>query len=96
MPRRFFVSYDISDDARRAQVYKLLRGYGDHLQFSVFRCDLSERRRIELVAALHELIDHGDDQVLLVDLGPLDGRAETCVSSIGRPYTNPERTVRIV
>lgn len=96
MRRRYFVTYDIADDRIRSQVYKLLRGYGDHIQFSVFRCDLGERRKAELVAALHELIDHGTDQILVIDLGDIDGRAANCVSSIGCPYTNPERTVVIV
>lgn len=96
MRNRYFVTYDISDDARRTAVYKLLRGYGDHLQYSVFRCDLADRRRIELEAGLAELIDHAADQVLLIDLGPVDGRAETCVSSLGRAYVNPERTAVIL
>jgi CRISPR-associated protein Cas2 len=93
---RYIVTYDISDDRRRAAVYKSLRGFGDHLQYSVFRCDLGDRRRVELVAALYELIDHITDQVLVIDLGPVDGRASTCVSSLGRAYANPERTVVIV
>lgn len=96
MQNRYFVTYDISDDQRRTAVYKTLRGFGDHLQYSVFRCDLGERRRVELEAALHALIDHRADQVLLVDLGPIDGRAAICVSSIGRAYVNPERSVVIV
>jgi len=93
---RYFVTYDITEDPRRTAVYKLLRGYGDHLQYSVFRCDLTDRRRIELIAALHDLIDHDTDQVLVIDLGPVDGRASICVSSVGRAYSNPERKVLIV
>lgn len=96
MRNRYIVTYDITDDRRRADVYKALRGFGDHLQYSVFRCDLTARRHIELIALLHDLIDHATDQVLLVDLGPIDGRAATCVSSLGRTYSNPERTVVIV
>ena len=96
MRNRYFVTYDITEDPRRTAVYKLLRGYGDHLQYSVFRCDLTDRRRIELTAALYELIDHATDQILIIDLGPVDGRAAICVSSIGRTYANPERTVLIV
>ncbi len=96
MRNRYIVTYDITDDRRRAAVYKCLRGFGDHLQYSVFRCDLIERRRVELIAALYELIDHASDQVLMIDLGPVDGRASICVSSIGRAYANPERTVVIV
>jgi CRISPR-associated protein Cas2 len=93
---RYIVTYDITDDRRRAAVYKCLRGFGDHLQYSVFRCDLVELRRVELIAAVYELIDHATDQVLIFDLGPVDGRASICVSSIGRAYANPERTVVIV
>ena len=96
MRNRYIVTYDITDDRRRTAVYKCLRGFGDHLQYSVFRCDLIERRRVELIAALYELIDHATDQVLVIDLGPVDGRAAICVSSIGRAYTNPERIVVIV
>jgi CRISPR-associated protein Cas2 len=96
MQNRYIVTYDITDDARRTAVYKTLRGFGDHLQYSVFRCDLSERRRIELIGTLHDLLDHATDQVLIIDLGPVDGRAASCVSSLGRGYTNPERTVVIL
>ena len=96
MRNRYIVTYDITDDRRRTAVYKCLRGFGDHLQYSVFRCDLVDRRRVELVAALHELIDHADDQILLIDLGPVDGRASACISSMGRAYANPERTVVIL
>ena len=96
MPSRFIVSYDITDDRRRAQVYKAMRGFGDHLQYSVFRCDLSPRERVTLVATLHPLLDHDEDQVLIIDLGPVDGRAADCVDSIGRPYTNPQRHAIII
>jgi CRISPR-associated protein Cas2 len=96
MRNRYIVTYDITDDARRTAVYKALRGFGDHLQYSVFRCDLSEVRRAELTCAMHARIDHAADQVLIIDLGPVDGRAAICVSSVGRAYRNPERTVVIL
>jgi CRISPR-associated protein Cas2 len=96
MRNRYFVTYDITEDSRRTAVYKALRGFGDHLQYSVFRCDLSERRRVELTGTLHDLIDHATDQILIIDLGPVDGRAASCVSSLGRGYSNPERSVIIV
>ena len=96
MRNRYIVTYDITEDRRREAVYKALRGFGDHLQYSVFRCDLSDRERVEMTAAVHVLIDHGSDQVLVVDLGPVDGRASGCISSIGRAYKDPERTVVIL
>jgi len=96
MRSRYLVTYDICDDGRRTVVHRTLRGFGDHLQYSVFRCDLTARSRIQLIAALHPLIDHVTDQILIVDLGPLDGRGAACIESIGRPYVQPERRVIII
>lgn len=96
MRSRYLITYDISDDGRRNAVFKALRGFGDHLQYSVFRCDLSDRQRATMVAVIDPLLDHDEDQVLVVDLGPVEGRASSCVYSLGRPYANPERRVIIV
>jgi CRISPR-associated protein Cas2 len=43
MRRVFLVSYDIPDDKRRNRVFKLLTGWGDHVQYSVFCCQLNPR-----------------------------------------------------
>ena len=96
MRSRYLITYDITDDSRRTAVFKALRGFGDHLQYSVFCCDLSDRQRAAMVAVIDPLLDHDEDQVLVVDLGPVDGRASSCVYSLGRPYANPERRVIIV
>lgn len=96
MPNRYIITYDISDDDRRTKVFTVLRGFGDHLQYSVFRCDLSDQRRVSMFAQLHGLIDHAYDQILMIDLGPVDGRAASCIDSIGRKYLAAERTVVIV
>lgn len=87
----YLVCYDVSDDRRLRRVFKTMRGWGDHLQYSVFRCELSRRELQELLAALDQEIHHSEDQVLLVDLGPADGRAATCIRALGRPYVAPER-----
>jgi len=39
---------------------------------------------------------HNEDQILIIDLGPTDGRAAGCISAIGIAYKNPERTVVIL
>ena len=81
------VCYDICDPKRLRKVYQTCRAFGEHLQYSVFRCDLTPRRRAELVAALDEVIDHRADQVLFVMVGPPEGRARTAFEALGRPYT---------
>jgi CRISPR-associated protein Cas2 len=96
MRTRYLVTYDIADDDRRTQVYKTLRGYGEHLQYSVFRCDLAATRRAQMTTDLHPLIDHARDQILVIDLGPVEGRADDCIVSIGRRYLPPERTVIVI
>jgi CRISPR-associated protein Cas2 len=96
MRTRYIVTYDISSDDRRNTVFKILRGRGDHIQYSVFRCDLSDAERATLIAALHPLIEHAEDQILMIDLGPVEGRAATCVTAIGRRYLAPERTVVVI
>lgn len=92
----YFVSYDISDDRRLRLVYRLMRGRGDHVQYSVFRCELSDRDRAELIAELAEIIDHSADQVLLIDVGPSEGRGTECVESIGKPFVTIERRAVIL
>lgn len=85
MRQTYIVSYDVSDDKRLRQVFKTLKGWGDHLQYSVFRCDLNPRELIELRTMLSGIIHHDEDQVLFVDVGPADGRALSAFGTIGRP-----------
>lgn len=87
----YIITYDIADDRRRRDVFDYLRSWGNHLQFSVFRCELSARQLAELSAKVHDLVHDREDQVLVFDLGPRDGRAKQSVLSIGRTYTHPER-----
>jgi CRISPR-associated protein Cas2 len=87
--RRFLVTYDVTDDKRRTKVFKTLRGAGDHVQFSVFLCDLNERERTRLRGQLDAVIDHRQDQILTVDLGPSDSDPDQRISSLGRAYERP-------
>ncbi|MBI5517980.1 MAG: CRISPR-associated endonuclease Cas2 [Deltaproteobacteria bacterium] len=93
--RDIVVVYDISDPDRLRKVYKIMLGAGQHVQKSVFRCALSARSRQELIMALEGVIDTRDDQVLFVDLGPLDTQAAR-VEHLGRPYQAEERKARIL
>lgn len=96
MRQGYIVTYDISDPKRLRQVFKLMRGYGDHLQLSVFRCELNRSERVELESRLHDLIHHDQDQVLFVDIGPAAGRARQAIDALGRPYISPEPVAIVV
>lgn len=82
----YIITYDISDDRRWRRVFKLMQGYGDRLQYSVFRCALSDRERIELTEKLSNAIKHTEDQVLFIPLGPVGGVDEQRIYAVGRAY----------
>lgn len=85
------VSYDISDPKRWRRVYRTMRGFGQHLQLSVFSCDLTPAQRIQMIAALESAIDASEDQVLVIDLGPSQARPIQDIEALGRPLTMQDR-----
>lgn len=95
MRQAYIVTYDIRHRKRLRQVYKIMRGYGRHVQLSVFQCELDPRERIELRAKLGQEIQHDEDQVLFIDIGPADGRGRTSIDSVGRAYVPNVRTAVI-
>lgn len=94
MRKLLIVTYDISHPKRLRKVFKAMKGFGQHLQLSVFRCDLTDIERFEMIGVLQDLIHHGEDQVLLIELGPSEGRDHRVVS-IGRPVLKERRESRI-
>ncbi len=92
----YLVCYDIANPERLRKVFRVMRGAGERLQYSVFRCVLTPRSRELLRAELEKLIDLTDDQVLFVDLGPETGRAEKCFTALGRPYRPARRKAIVV
>ena len=70
----YLVCYDISDAKRLRRVLKVCTNYGDHLQFSVFECDLNPAEKACLESELAEVIKHSEDQVIFVVLGPVEAR----------------------
>ena len=85
MRSRYIVCYDIAIPKRWRQVYRIMRGFGDPLQYSVFRCDLSATERVLLLMAVTEVINQREDRIMLVDVGPVDGRGRTCIEALGKP-----------
>ncbi len=86
MRKTFLVTYDIRDPKRLRKVYKTMRNWGDHLQLSVFECQLSSSDLLILKRTLKEIVNQAVDQVLFVDLGPANGRRERVIEAIGQPY----------
>ena len=51
----YVISYDISEDKWRNKAAKLLEGYGQRVQYSVFECHISEKKLKILYAGLQDL-----------------------------------------
>lgn len=87
MRTTYLVCYDIADEKRLRAVFKAMRGFGDHLQYSIFECQFTPSDLIRCREALRGIIHHGEDQVLFVSLGPTAGRGDRVISAMGKPYT---------
>lgn len=92
----YIVAYDIADAKRWRRVFKLMHGYGEWLQLSVFQCRLSRKKHAELTALLDGIIHHDEDHIILMDLGPADSVAPRVVSLGKTSYEAVSREPTIV
>ena len=92
----YLVTYDICDPKRLRKVYRLMRGYGEHLQYSVFLCSLNRSRRTVLESRLEAIMHLREDQVLFVDIGPESSRTRKQLSTLGKAYIFEARRATIV
>ena len=92
----YLVAYDIRDPKRLRLVHRKMRGYGDGVQYSVFRCELSAMELARLKGELTALIKQDEDQILVVPLGPPGGKNDRRVESLGLPFRDRERRAVVV
>ena len=94
MRRCCLVCYDIHDPRRLRRVFKVMKGYGEHWQYSVFFCTLREIDRVRLQEDLKAEMNLKEDQVLIMDLGADEGSAREAVAVLGTPL--PQNDTRLV
>ena len=59
------IAYDISCNKRRGRVFRCLQSWSLDGQYSLFECQLTQREAEELFIQLTNLIDEGQDTLLL-------------------------------
>jgi CRISPR-associated protein Cas2 len=96
MRRHYLVTYDIADSKRLRRVFKTMKGFGAHVQFSVFQCDLPDIDLVRMKTALTEIIDQREDQVLIIDLGTTESNPVKRIESMGVKAEWEERRARVV
>ncbi|HZT88582.1 MAG TPA: CRISPR-associated endonuclease Cas2 [Stellaceae bacterium] len=90
----YIVAYDIGSPRRWRKVFRIMEGYGEWVQLSVFQCRLTRRRQIELKLALEELINHAEDHVIIIEVGPTAQRPR--IESLGKAFSIIDREPLIV
>lgn len=63
MRTRYLVCYDIADERRLTRVFRLLKGEGVHLQYSVFLCSLTWPELERLKREVADRINPREDDV---------------------------------
>ena len=76
----YIVAYDLPNDRRRTKLHKMLKGFGQWTQFSLFECWLTDTQLAKLHGRLERMIKVDEDSVRIY---PLCARCVTQVETIG-------------
>ncbi len=90
---RYLIAYDVADPRRLRRVCKIMEGYGDRLQYSVFISDLSPSELVHARADVEKEMLMTEDSVVIVDLGEV---ADARFLFIGRHRALPTSGPRVI
>ncbi len=89
----YVVAYDLPDNKRRNRVFRLMKGYGVHTQYSVFECELDNKEFTVMIRKLEKTIDRSEDNIKIYQL------CKNCVEKVecrGKAVLNREEEVIVV
>lgn len=70
-------AYDTPSDSRRAKLARILKGFGERRQFSVFECRLKREHWALLKGKIEQLVNKDEDVLAVYFLSP---------DAVGRTY----------
>jgi CRISPR-associated protein Cas2 len=88
----YVVAYDIPDDKRRTKVHRILKGFGQWTEFSLFECFLTKKELLLMRAKLNQYLNADTDRVRIYAI------CETCldkIETVGIPEAK-EETVYLI
>ncbi len=96
MRRCYLVCYDIHNPKRLRRVHKIMKGYGEAWQFSVFFCVLKDIDRVRLQSDLEAQMNLKEDQTMIIDLGPNEKEVRKASVVIGQPMPEGNSGVVVI
>lgn len=88
---KWLATYDTPDDRRRRQVARILEGYGDRVQFSVFEIVVEAGALTGLLERLQRILDPEEDSLRLYPACARCAQKVICVAgSSVPPWWEPE------
>jgi CRISPR-associated protein Cas2 len=91
----YMVAYDIADPKRWRALFRLMKGYGEWLQLSVFQCRLNHMRHAEMLQNIESILNQAEDHALIIDIGLADA-VRPRVHSIGKQRFDPIERAPII
>ena len=96
MRRCYLVCYDIRDPKRLRCIHKVLKGYSEAWQYSIFFCILKEIDRVRLQTDLEHQMNQKEDQVMIMDIGSDEKAAREATTVIGKSLPEQESSIVVV
>ena len=85
------ISYDIEDDKRRSRVHRILKNFGQWVQYSVFECRLTRAQYLQMRHRLDEVIAKSQGDSLRLYF--LCDECEKKIERIGGTEPRPEGSI---
>jgi CRISPR-associated protein Cas2 len=96
MRRCYLVCYDIRDPKRLRRVHKIMKGYGESWQYSVFFCVLKDIDRVRMQTDLEAQMNLRDDQALIIDMGSDEESSRDATTTVGQSLPDLKMGVVVV
>jgi CRISPR-associated protein Cas2 len=74
--RLYLVAYDIACPKRWRRIVKEVKSFCQRSQLSVFVCRASARRIERFENTLRNIMDHDEDRLMILDMGPAAAAAD--------------------
>lgn len=96
MRKCYLVCYDIREPKRLRKVFQILKGYGEHWQYSIFFCTLKDIDRVRLQSDLEVEMNLKEDQVLIINMGSNEEEARNAAVVIGQSLQQVDERLIVI